>query len=273
MQAPWSFVNCGLKSKPSRPKNSFERFRSRTGRFTKSLRGWSIAMGRSLLGGSSGCSGKPLGLEVDGRPVAAVHVERHGLVLVRDAPETVDLAQADGRAAPEIALLAVGLGAVHAVEARAVGDVSAGGDLEVAVLVADRAAPGREPSRQSADVQAVRPERRSQRVVEEARGGVGVGRTHFLRSERAPRSLEHGAAPIVLGNRLALRHLFLPPWARSPSRTHLPGRRMAVSGRDAAATRRGPRQKNVVLASTNKIDSGPMSAAAPSRPHQTREEE
>ena len=31
-----------------------------------------------------------LGLEVEGGPKAAVHVERHGCVLVRDLPDAVD---------------------------------------------------------------------------------------------------------------------------------------------------------------------------------------
>src|SRR6266511_2867348 len=78
-----------------------------------------------------------LRLEVDRRSVAAVHVKRHGLMRMNDQPFAVDLAQADGRAHPDVCFLAVRPRPADPIQAAAEGDVVARRDAEVADLVAD----------------------------------------------------------------------------------------------------------------------------------------
>jgi hypothetical protein len=89
-----------------------------------------------------------LWLEVQGRLVAAVHVEGHGGVLVDDPPGTTDAAQAHRRAGPDRDAFATGLGPADPDEAVAEAEVAAHGDAEIAQLEADRAVPGGEPGLQ-----------------------------------------------------------------------------------------------------------------------------
>jgi hypothetical protein len=99
---------------------------------------------------SLGAPGLVSGLEVKGRLVRAVHVERGRAVLVRDPPRAADLAEAKRGPEPQ---RAAELG-----EAVAERDITAGGDRQVAGLVADEP-PGvaAEPGPQRLGVAGFRP--------------------------------------------------------------------------------------------------------------------
>ena len=93
--------------------------------------------------------GQTLRLQVDRGAVAAVHVERHRFVLMRDLPCPTDVAETKGQAKPDVILLAVGLRSAQSVEAVAERRVSAREDGEVADLVAEPASPCGEPRPQA----------------------------------------------------------------------------------------------------------------------------
>ena len=86
------------------------------------------------------------GLEIECGLVAAVHEKRHELVLVREIPFAIDLAEAERTSEPDVARLAALARAGQVVKAVAEGDPVAGHDFEIAQLVAERALPGVEPS-------------------------------------------------------------------------------------------------------------------------------
>lgn len=80
-----------------------------------------------------------LRLEVNSRSVAAIHVERYGLMLMRDFPLTVDFAETESLAHPDVRFLAVAPRSAYSVETVAEGDCLASRDVQVANLVANRA--------------------------------------------------------------------------------------------------------------------------------------
>src|SRR4029450_7812505 len=93
--------------------------------------------GASTSAGSCAPKGSPrtrraLRLQVDCRSAAAVHVERHRDVLVRDHPLAVGLAEANGRAPPDIRFFAARPRSAEPVEAVAEGYVVAHDDAQVA---------------------------------------------------------------------------------------------------------------------------------------------
>ena len=87
----------------------------------------------------------PRGLEVDSRPQAAVHVEGHRLVPVRDLPASAALAVADGGAEPQLRLVPVHAGRAHPRQPGAERHAAADLDRQVARLVDDRPLLGGEP--------------------------------------------------------------------------------------------------------------------------------
>src|SRR5438477_12111653 len=86
-----------------------------------------------------------LRLQIHRRLEAAIHIERHRGVQMRDLPFTALAAKADGIAGPEIDDGAVDLGTGHVTEAVGESDIAAGCDRQIAELDADAAAPGLEP--------------------------------------------------------------------------------------------------------------------------------
>ncbi|HEX3067600.1 MAG TPA: hypothetical protein VHX14_03420 [Thermoanaerobaculia bacterium] len=71
--------------------------------------------------------------------ISALRIEWHRVVLVRDRPLAVDLAEADRGAPPHFEFAAVLLRGADLIEAVAESDIAAGGDRQIANFVADRA--------------------------------------------------------------------------------------------------------------------------------------
>ena len=90
------------------------------------------------------CSFELLRLEIK-RRFAALHVEGHREVLMRNHPLAVDLAEAYGRAHPHIDFPSVGLRSAEPVKAVAKGHRIVRSDAQVANLAADCALERREP--------------------------------------------------------------------------------------------------------------------------------
>jgi len=82
-------------------------------------------------GGSDAVTGSRLQVE---RYFAGLIVERHGIMLVRDHPLVVHLAEAHRSTPPHVEILAVLFRSAHVVEAVREGGVAVGRDSEVVQL-------------------------------------------------------------------------------------------------------------------------------------------
>src|SRR6185437_2717617 len=87
-----------------------------------------------------------LGFEIGCCAIAAVHIERYGVVQMHDLPFAVLFAEAMSDARPKIGLFAVTLRTAHVTHAVSKGEVAGDFDMQNAKFEIDRPYPGIEPS-------------------------------------------------------------------------------------------------------------------------------
>lgn len=95
-----------------------------------------------------------LGFEIEGGPETAIHLERHGRVLMDDLPGTVDPTEAYRYALPPFRTLAVGPGGGrYLLKTMANSEIAADGDVQVTLRQANWAFPGVEPRRETWNIE------------------------------------------------------------------------------------------------------------------------